>query len=96
MCEPVSDLTDASPEEFKEQIRKILTDRTRRVHADPALICAAVLVPLLWKDGEWHVLVTQRTQTVGHHKGQISFPGGACEPGDGDKLATALDRKSVV
>ncbi len=90
MCEPLSDLTDASPEEFKEQIRKILTGRTRRIHNDPTLICAAVLVPLLWKEGEWHVLVTQRTQTVGHHKGQISFPGGACEPGDGDKLATAL------
>jgi len=90
VCEPLSDLTDASPEEFKEQIRKILTGRTRRIHSDPALICAAVLVPLLWKDDEWHVLVTQRTQTVGHHKGQISFPGGACEPGDKDKLATAL------
>jgi 8-oxo-dGTP pyrophosphatase MutT (NUDIX family) len=27
---------------------------------------------------------------VGHHKGQISFPGGACEPEDADLLATAL------
>ncbi len=54
------------------------------------MICAAVLIPLLFKAGEWHVLVTQRTQTVGHHKGQISFPGGACEPDDGDLLTTAL------
>lgn len=90
MCERLSHPRDASPEEFKDRIRRILTGRTRRIHNDPALICAAVLVPLLWKDGEWHVLVTQRTQTVGHHKGQISFPGGACEPQDGDKLTTAL------
>jgi 8-oxo-dGTP pyrophosphatase MutT (NUDIX family) len=57
---------------------------------EPSLICAAVLIPLLSKDGEWHVLVTQRTQHVEHHKGQISFPGGACEPVDADLQATAL------
>jgi 8-oxo-dGTP pyrophosphatase MutT (NUDIX family) len=57
---------------------------------DPALTCAAVLIPLLHKDCEWYVLVTQRTETVGHHKGQISFPGGACEPQDADLLETAL------
>jgi len=86
----LNDLRDASPEEFKDQIRRILAGRTRRAYNDQELICAAVLVPLLWKDGEWHVLVTKRTQTVAHHKGQISFPGGACEPADGDKLETAL------
>jgi 8-oxo-dGTP pyrophosphatase MutT (NUDIX family) len=36
------------------------------------------------------VLVTLRTDSVGHHKGQISFPGGACEPQDADRLETAL------
>jgi 8-oxo-dGTP pyrophosphatase MutT (NUDIX family) len=76
--------------QFKQQIRSALAQRPRAVLEDPALICAAVLVPLLYKENEWHVLVTQRTQTVGHHKGQISFPGGACEPGDVDLLATAL------
>jgi len=49
-----------------------------------------VLIPLLVKENEWHVLVTQRTQAVEHHKGQISFPGGACEPEDTGLLATAL------
>jgi 8-oxo-dGTP pyrophosphatase MutT (NUDIX family) len=57
---------------------------------DSALTCAAVLIPLLYKDGEWHVLVTLRTETVGHHRGQISFPGGACEPQDANSLETAL------
>jgi 8-oxo-dGTP pyrophosphatase MutT (NUDIX family) len=57
---------------------------------DPGLTCAAVLIPLLVKEGEWHILVTQRTQTVQHHSGQISFPGGACEPDDAGLLATAL------
>jgi 8-oxo-dGTP pyrophosphatase MutT (NUDIX family) len=78
------------PQQFKQQVHRVLARRHRSVADDPALTCAAVLIPLLFKEGEWHVLVTQRTQTVEHHKGQISFPGGACDPEDVDLLATAL------
>jgi 8-oxo-dGTP pyrophosphatase MutT (NUDIX family) len=80
----------SDPLPFKEGIRSILSSRTRQTAGDPALRCAAVLVPLLLKKDEWHVLVTQRTQAVEHHKGQISFPGGACDPADADLQATAL------
>jgi 8-oxo-dGTP pyrophosphatase MutT (NUDIX family) len=75
---------------FTERIRSLLAARARVRVEDPGLICAAVLIPLLHKAGTWHVLVTQRTENVGHHKGQMSFPGGACEPGDVDLEATAL------
>ncbi len=51
---------------------------------------AAVLVPLYMKGGEAYVLLTERTQHVEHHKGQISFPGGAQDPEDPDLLTTAL------
>jgi len=57
---------------------------------DPSPTCAAVLIPLFNRQGEWCVLVTQRTQTVEHHKGQISFPGGACDPVDASLEETAL------
>ena len=67
-----------------------LAGRVRLTVTDPSLTRAAVLIPLLFRDGEWWVLVTQRTQDVEHHKGQISFPGGACEPEDADLEATAL------
>ncbi|MBU2609792.1 MAG: CoA pyrophosphatase [Chloroflexi bacterium] len=43
------------------------------------LTWAAVLMPLAWKEDEWHLLFTRRTNDVEHHKGQVSFPGGACE-----------------
>jgi 8-oxo-dGTP pyrophosphatase MutT (NUDIX family) len=56
----------------------------------PGLTCAAVLVPLRLRDDGWRVVVTKRTETVDHHKGQISFPGGSCEAGDAHRLATAL------
>jgi 8-oxo-dGTP pyrophosphatase MutT (NUDIX family) len=41
--------------------------------------CAAVLIPLLRNEDAWHLLFTHRTELVESHKGQVSFPGGACE-----------------
>lgn len=55
-----------------------------------ALRPAAVLVPLLLEDGQWHLLFTRRAETVQSHKGQVSFPGGAADPEDGSAEATAL------
>ena len=52
--------------------------------------CAAVLVPLLWQGGEWHLLYTRRTEKVESHKGQVSFPGGACDDGETTPEQTAL------
>jgi len=51
---------------------------------------AAVLVPLLLIENEWHLLFTRRTEEVQYHKGQVSFPGGAAEPGDRSIEWTAL------
>jgi len=51
---------------------------------------AAVLVPLFVRETVLHVLFTRRTETLEHHRGQISFPGGSEEPGDETLLATAL------
>jgi 8-oxo-dGTP pyrophosphatase MutT (NUDIX family) len=60
-----------------------LTDETR-------LKCAAVLIPLLWSDDQWHLLFTRRTDHVESHKGQVSFPGGGCDEGDSTPEDTAL------
>ncbi|MEP6993013.1 MAG: CoA pyrophosphatase [Acidobacteriota bacterium] len=51
---------------------------------------AAVLIPLFVRDGALWILFTRRTETVEHHRGQISFPGGAEEADDETLLATAL------
>lgn len=51
---------------------------------------AAVLLPLYSRAGEDLLLFTRRTETLRHHRGEISFPGGAAEATDDDLAATAL------
>ena len=51
---------------------------------------AAVLIPLFVRDGQLWVLFTRRTETVEHHRGQISFPGGGEEADDASPAQTAL------
>jgi 8-oxo-dGTP pyrophosphatase MutT (NUDIX family) len=51
---------------------------------------AAVLVPLVERNAGWQVLLTRRTDTLRHHAGQISFPGGGIEPQDGGPVQAAL------
>ncbi len=50
---------------------------------------ASVLIPLVLRD-TLTVLLTQRTDHLSDHAGQISFPGGRVEPEDADATATAL------
>ena len=54
------------------------------------LKCAAVLVPLVRQGDEWHIIFTRRTDSVESHKGQVSFPGGACDEGETTPEQTAL------
>ena len=51
---------------------------------------AAVLVPLVSRGAGLTILLTQRTDHLYDHAGQISFPGGRCEAGDASPVATAL------
>ena len=79
-----------------EELRRALATRRRDdfpfERLDPArlpeggLRRAAVLVPLLEKDGDVHVLLTKRRADLRRHAGQVSFPGGAIEPEDAGAL----------
>lgn len=51
---------------------------------------SAVLVPLIKKKKDFHVLFTRRTDQVRDHKNQISFPGGVREKADRSLKMTAL------
>ncbi len=73
-----------------ERARAALASYRPLTIEEPGTVPAAVLVPIYLKDGQAHVLLTERTHHVEHHKGQISFPGGARDPEDPDLLTTAL------
>jgi 8-oxo-dGTP pyrophosphatase MutT (NUDIX family) len=53
------------------------------------LTAAAVLVPIVAR-AEPTVLFTRRSIALKRHAGQVSFPGGAVDPGDSSLAATAL------
>ena len=69
--------------------RQRLSARQRRIAPDGPLIKAAVLLPIVER-GEPMILFTKRTERVGHHRGQISFPGGVVDPTDASFLDAAL------
>ena len=71
-------------------VRTRLASYERRVVPPGTLVPAAVLLPIVDHAGDPYVLFTKRTSRVGHHKGQISFPGGVVDPGDDSFLAAAL------
>ena len=54
------------------------------------LRAAAVLVPLVWQNDGWHVILTMRSSVLKHHPGQIAFPGGKQDDGDSTLIETAL------
>ncbi|NTV70584.1 MAG: CoA pyrophosphatase [Azonexaceae bacterium] len=57
---------------------------------DQPLTPAAVLFPIVLRDGGQTVLLTQRTAHLRDHAGQISFPGGRVEVEDLSPSHTAL------
>lgn len=77
-------------DDLKNKTREILSKRKRDIILREGLVPAAVLIPLFEKNGRHHVLFTKRTETVEHHKGQISFPGGMKDDQDRDIEQTVL------
>jgi 8-oxo-dGTP pyrophosphatase MutT (NUDIX family) len=74
-----------------DHLESILTQRVPvMLPPDPTRRQAAVLLPLFKNASDYHLVFTKRTETLTHHKGQVSFPGGSFEASDGDLLTTAL------
>jgi 8-oxo-dGTP pyrophosphatase MutT (NUDIX family) len=78
------------PEITDENRHVIATDIISKRQAAGKVTRAAVLIPLLLKSDGLSVLLTQRTDHLHDHAGQISFPGGRMDSGDSDPNDTAL------
>ena len=85
---PGEDLDRLTDAEIMKRLRVNAQDHNSARYS--ALRAASVLIPLLRREDAWHVLYTRRTETLTSHKGQVSFPGGAADPGDPSPEMTAL------
>jgi len=71
-------------------IREKLAHYKRRIINKNTLTESAVLIPIVKRENRMELLFTKRSETVEHHKGQISFPGGATDNADFSPVDTAL------
>ena len=75
---------------MKQRLRQALSQRQKHHIINSNLVRSAVLLPIYYKQGQYYLLFTKRTQEVKNHKSQISFPGGAYQEEDGTLVNTAL------
>ncbi len=73
----------ASPPAWTPELRR------EPLFADRSPAHAAVLLPLVMRE-ELTLLLTQRTEQLSTHAGQIALPGGKMDEGDADATAAAL------
>ncbi len=88
--EPSGRLLDGEEVETAALRRAIREERAALMPAGIDRRPAAVLVPLVDRPEGMTVLLTQRTDHLADHAGQISFPGGSIEAEDRDAAAAAL------
>jgi 8-oxo-dGTP pyrophosphatase MutT (NUDIX family) len=89
------DLNKLSPAEIS---KKLAAREIKKAHnpypsslSERSAQPAAVLIPLLRDQGSWHILFIRRTEIAGdRHSGQVAFPGGVCDPGNGNAEEAAL------
>ncbi len=92
LIENLKDLVNGNLPGLAAQQKMSPTNRnhTTKNHNPKEAIDSSVLVLLYSKNNELYIPFIQRTSGKGKHSGQISFPGGKCEPTDADYTATAL------
>jgi 8-oxo-dGTP pyrophosphatase MutT (NUDIX family) len=69
-------------------LRRVAEFTPRSVDDEPR--DAGVLIPVVERDGRLFLVFTKRSEDLGKHAGQMSFPGGGFEPDDADIEETAL------
>jgi 8-oxo-dGTP pyrophosphatase MutT (NUDIX family) len=74
----------ARPSPWKPELPDDLRERF------PTLRRAAVLIPIVERPDGLTILLTQRTDHLSNHAGQVSFPGGSADELDSSAIETAL------
>jgi 8-oxo-dGTP pyrophosphatase MutT (NUDIX family) len=84
--------TPLNIDDYLEKLRFRLrrADAVERPDPGAGLKAAAVLVPILRRDGQLHLLYTRRSDRLASHRGEVAFPGGRFDRRDPHLLAAAL------
>ncbi len=83
-------MTISTLDELEALIQTKLVKRKPLVLDPPSFKHSAVLMPILFEDGQFKFVLTKRTDSLKHHKGEISFPGGGQDKEDQNLIETAL------
>ncbi|MGB3262053.1 NUDIX hydrolase [Paenisporosarcina sp.] len=75
---------------FLEKIKNGLNHNQPLFIGEETAMRAAVLIPLVQVDGEWHVLFEVRSLTMRKQPGDISFPGGRIDLTDASPMDAAV------
>jgi 8-oxo-dGTP pyrophosphatase MutT (NUDIX family) len=106
----VSEPIDFSPRAISERLRRRLDPAWHRAPDDPEELPdprllerpvpnprpAAVLVPILAREPEVTVLLTERAASLRDHSGQIAFPGGKLDAGESALQAALREAQEEV
>ena len=80
----------AEPPEMPRRSDDDLNPEARFIPAGAVSKPAAVLVPLVPREGSLNLLLTLRTDHLARHAGQVAFPGGRIDEGDEGPVGAAL------
>ena len=73
-----------------EALQALLANGASGTALPPDMTPSAVLLPLFHRQGEYHLVLTKRSEQLEQDGGVICFPGGAWESEDADLTFTAL------
>jgi 8-oxo-dGTP pyrophosphatase MutT (NUDIX family) len=88
-------VTPFGPESL-ERLRRLLEGRPAIEISAPEYRRASVLIPLIREGSEWSVLFSRRADHLSSHGGQIAFPGGMVEEGEGLSDAALREAEEEV
>lgn len=80
----------------EETLASLVPERIPAAEVPAGFRPASVLIPLYPHAGEVRVLLTRRTHALPTHAGEISFPGGRREPGEGARSAALREAREEV
>ncbi len=73
-----------------KDIERAVKRRKPLLRSEGVDLVSAVLVPLIRREGEWRLVFEIRNLRLKRQPGEICFPGGAIEPGDGSPEEAAV------